>query len=802
MDLQLAEGTVLDERYRIIHPLGQGGFGITYLAENIHLGMRVAIKELFWRDHCSRSTEEPSRVTLTNLQEAPMFAAQMERFLREARTLRDFSDQGGIVRILDYFEANATAYIVMEFIQGETLSRTIAQEGPFPEEKALRAMLPLVRALSGLHAGGLIHRDISPENIMVRPDGSLTLIDFGAARHLQREKSFTAIGKDHYAAPEQHDQNGKHGPWTDVYGLCATLYECVTGVRPDSAVQRLFLDELRKPSALVPSLSPGTDALILKGLEMDQGKRFQNMDTLAQAMENLLPHPEPQPVRRWWILLAAALLLTIGILGAWQYTEWKQENRFYGMETLRFLLTPGKDLTARDFAAYQEKLKTRLEELAGPDRYQIEPSGASLEVTVPASVFGDARADLVLSEVLFDETDTEAQHAIQVEAEILVTWENPSASLMPGEHQIQPASFSEPTVLLVYEPSEPLTRGERASLITDLKIRLDALDTPYAFGIQKGTDSRYVIRLSPSHIGRAVLDTLGSGSVYLGSALCDDPRIQYAHSTARFRTLSVTMQEDGSRAVLCTDAELKKNAELFLRCGADHLYLMTDSGYAFLEGSLTEPVSDEPFLLDHLRFTDESGTDLPADFMFDYLDALIHESSLPCTCFLREERLLDRSGRTLLGEMSTSLYGLRCPRTPGETALVQDLVAFRDASGLRLAYDSKNRHYWLYADLPVDSDFSDRAVSLVRSIMESGCLSAPRSSEWVYLVLTDEEKNGKCRFIFYPHYDSDAREIRMQADFYMYADPASSPSMEALKEAWENLDVEAWGLQKPSWTLW
>ena len=803
MSYQLTAQTILDDRYRILEPLGQGGFGITYLAENIRLGMQVAIKELFWRDHCVRSTDEPSRVILRDPRDGPQFAAQMERFLREARILRDFSDLPGVVRIQDYFEANATAYIVMELIDGRTLSNAVEQDGPFPEEKALRAMLPLARSLSRIHAGGLIHRDIGPDNIMIRKDGSLTLIDFGSARPVTQEKTHTAMGTDHFAAPEQYDQKGKQGPWTDVYGLCATLYYCITGVRPDTAVQRLFLDELRAPSGFNPDLMRGTDALILKGLSMDQSMRYPDMNALANAMEKLLPDPLPKPFPRFWILVIAALLLVITALGVWQYAHWRHENRLYGVETMRFLLTPGNSLSARAYAGYQEKLNARLSTLAGPDRYLIRQDGASLEVTLPVSVFGDRRADEVLTGVLFQETDSEEERAIRLKAEILVSWEDPGTSLLAGEHQVSPSAFSDATILLVYEPERTLTLGERANMIADLKVRLDALDTPYAFGLQRGSSDRCVIRLSPSHIGLAVLDTLGSGRVELGSPMSDTPRVPYHHAyTWGSRSLEI-LTTDGGRALLCkSQHELEDLSELFLRYGEDHLYLMTENGLAFLEGSLTEPIRDGQILLTHLRFTDAAGMDVQADYMFDYLDALVNQSSLPCTCFLRAQQLVDADGRTLLGKNVSSLYGLECPRTPSEASLHHDLSAFCEKAGLDMFYDAASRHYWLYANYPIDADLPEKSMDLLRQLLETGIFRTPRSAEWIFLVPAEEEGNRKCRFIFYPDYDRDAKELFTDLDFYAYAPdgPSSYASYAyALREALSAFDLKDSGCRKSVW---
>ena len=300
----LPKDTLLDERYQIESLLGEGGFGITYAARNIRLDSKVAIKELFWRNHCARDVSVSPKVELLRQEDDPVFQQQKERFLREARMIRDFSNRSDIARVLDYFEANDTAYIVMEYVEGETLGAYIAAHGPLDAEDAFRRFLPLVKSLSFIHGSGVIHRDISPDNIMVQPDGSLKLIDFGAAREFTAMggEMHSVIAKDSYAPPEQYDRNGNLGPWTDVYALCATIYTCITNQPPVSSMQRMFLDELRIPSELQPNMDGKYVAVVMRGLELSAAKRWQSMSELAKAMQDVLPAPlppSPPPLPLW-----------------------------------------------------------------------------------------------------------------------------------------------------------------------------------------------------------------------------------------------------------------------------------------------------------------------------------------------------------------------------------------------------------------------------------------------------------------------------------------------------------------------
>ena len=329
MHTQLQPGTLLDERYRIDAVLGQGGFGITYAAENTRIGMKVAVKELFWRGHSVRAEGASPEVALENAADAPVFEEQKQRFLREARTIRDFSGQPGVVGILDYFEANGTAYIVMEYVEGQTLAARAAA-GPMPCEDLLRRFLPIIDTLTAIHCAGVIHRDISPENIMVQPDGSLKLIDFGAARQYRGEGGhYSAISRDSYSPGEQYDKNGRQGPWTDVYALCATIYACVCGAPPQGAVQRMFLDELKAPSEMGVNILPAYESILMKGLQLRPEKRWQDMDALGRAIRDALPAEKPKDKSRRGLLigLMAGLLCAALAVGIWGWRRYDATRR-------------------------------------------------------------------------------------------------------------------------------------------------------------------------------------------------------------------------------------------------------------------------------------------------------------------------------------------------------------------------------------------------------------------------------------------------------------------------------------------
>lgn len=283
---QLPPGTLLNKKYRIESTLGEGGFGITYKGIDNLLNIPVAIKEYFPSGYATRFSSVSVEVTLNGREYSSYFAHWKEKFLSEARTLAKFNDVKGVVNVRDFFEENGTAYIVMEFLDGKTLKKYVKENGVIPPKKMVSMLIPLINSLGLIHKHGLIHRDISPDNIMVMPDGMLKLYDFGAARDfsLQDQRSLSVMLKHGYSPQEQYRSKGKQGPWTDVYSLCATAYFCITGVVPDDSMQRVFNDEVKLPSELGASISSYLERVIMKGMSIRVENRYQTMDELLHAI--------------------------------------------------------------------------------------------------------------------------------------------------------------------------------------------------------------------------------------------------------------------------------------------------------------------------------------------------------------------------------------------------------------------------------------------------------------------------------------------------------------------------------------
>lgn len=279
-------GTVIGNRYTLGNVIGEGGFGITYIALENTLGITVAIKEYYPFGYCNRNTTASNSVSVVSADKQQIFEKGRSRFLNEAKTLAKFQVDPGVVNVIDFLQENNTAYIVMEYLDGITLREYLKQNGNLTPEQAVTMLLPAMRALVKIHNDGIIHRDISPDNIMMLRDGSLKLMDFGAARDYDGDnRSMSIMLKQGYAPAEQYRRNGKQGPWTDVYGMCATIYRCITGVAPVDSIDRIYQDTLRRPSDYGIAISPSVENTIMFGLAVHKEDRCQDMETLINLFE-------------------------------------------------------------------------------------------------------------------------------------------------------------------------------------------------------------------------------------------------------------------------------------------------------------------------------------------------------------------------------------------------------------------------------------------------------------------------------------------------------------------------------------
>lgn len=326
----LAPGTVIQGKYIVGKSIGYGGFGVTYIGYDPVLERKVAIKEYLPGEFATRSEGDTSVSVFTNEEKEEQFFNGIDKFVDEAKRLESLQGIPGVVGVFDTFKENNTAYIVMEYLDGETLKEKLAREGKMDFADAMNYIVPILDALTEVHAHGMLHRDISPDNIFVTKDGQVKLIDFGAARYatMTHSKSLSVIVKQGYAPQEQYRSRGDQGPWTDVYACAAVVYKMITGVTPEDSMERGKKDSLKKPSELGVKLPTNKRNALMNALNLKIEDRTQST---ADFKDELLRNGpvkkrkvtiKAMDIGRWplWVKItsgvAAAAVLTVGLLWA------------------------------------------------------------------------------------------------------------------------------------------------------------------------------------------------------------------------------------------------------------------------------------------------------------------------------------------------------------------------------------------------------------------------------------------------------------------------------------------------------
>lgn len=284
--------TILQNKYMIGRVIGIGGFGITYLGWDINLQTYIAIKEYFPGTLASRDTSTSETTVSPNEASKDIYDKGLKRYVEEAQNLSRFYQLQGIVSVKDFFYENGTGYIVMEYINGVNLKEYMRDAGgKLPERTVLALMKPIFESLHQMHKSGLVHRDISPDNIMVDKENKIKLIDFGSARgqSAETDKTYTVILKHGYAPSEQYYAKGNQGPWTDIYSLCATMYKMITGQVPPNSVERMEKDEYISPTAMGIPVSVRTEAVLRKGLAVKAADRYQDIGPLLYDLYGTQP---------------------------------------------------------------------------------------------------------------------------------------------------------------------------------------------------------------------------------------------------------------------------------------------------------------------------------------------------------------------------------------------------------------------------------------------------------------------------------------------------------------------------------
>lgn len=291
--VHLPPRSLLRDHYVLGRVLGHGGFGIAYLAWDPDLQMKVAVKEYLPGDHATRGVDGSS-VRPYSGESQEHFEYGLTKFLEEGRAVVRFNEHPGIVSVLGFFRANGTGYLVMPYVPGMSLKQYLASKGGrLPYEEAIGIAMPVMDTLRVVHEAGLLHRDISPDNIYLSESKRVKLLDFGAARHAlgDRSKSLSVILKAGYAPFEQYQTRGRQGPWTDVYALAATIYRAITGDSPPEATSRIVEDDLEPPRAKGVRMPAEAERVLLRALAVDAADRYQQVVDFQQALLRVTPDP-------------------------------------------------------------------------------------------------------------------------------------------------------------------------------------------------------------------------------------------------------------------------------------------------------------------------------------------------------------------------------------------------------------------------------------------------------------------------------------------------------------------------------
>ena len=278
IEYALPMGTILAGKYLVGRVLGQGGFGITYVGWDIALERKVAIKEYYPSGQVSRNPGSRGLTWYTSVQSQQAKQNGTQIFLKEARKMSKVDDIPNVVRVRDLFQENETAYIVMDFVEGETLKARLDKTGPLTWKQAKEIFVPAIQAMEQVHQAGLVHRDISPDNLMLTPDGKVKILDLGAAKDLSVNNGASSmqVAKGGFSPFEQYTQRGSSGPWTDVYAMAATVYFTLTGKLPPVATDRVVEDTISWEEPGLKALSAQALEALQKAQCMDIIEKFPN----------------------------------------------------------------------------------------------------------------------------------------------------------------------------------------------------------------------------------------------------------------------------------------------------------------------------------------------------------------------------------------------------------------------------------------------------------------------------------------------------------------------------------------------
>ena len=399
MDYALSPGVVLNGRYRIGQEIGHGGFSITYRAIDLKDGSQVAVKELYLKGLMVR---KPGGNEFAAVDEKDVHDLEQkkEKALQEAVILRTFFGDSHIVRVFDQFRANNTAYIVMELLDGITVKELVKKEGKIAPEEVFRSMIPLMQSLCKVHAAQIIHRDIAPDNIMVRGNGSYCLFDFGSAKIQDTDATQSFVFKE-YFSPVEQKTGLPVGARSDIYSLFATAFFMITGKEPQASVSRMYFDELVPPSEQGIDIDKRVEEILLKGMAIDPEDRYGSFEEVIADLRKCLPpdffeeeieiEEEKNHALLLWLAVPALLVFIASIL--YFHPVISERIKFVGVKTEKVLVCPMPE-HEEAFLMQKEAIRGRIE---------------LLTATVPTNIEENAKGEFLVTTAdrLFEFSDPE-----------------------------------------------------------------------------------------------------------------------------------------------------------------------------------------------------------------------------------------------------------------------------------------------------------------------------------------------------------------------------------------------------------
>ncbi len=450
----LTPGSYLQGKYQVGRVLGYGGFGVTYIGYDNLLRQKVAIKEYLPGEFATRSAGTAA-VTIFTGDKEEQFLGGIRKFSDEAQRLAKMDNVPGVVRIYDTFSENNTAYIVMEYLDGENLKQRLEREGKIPVEEAVQIIIPVLEALEGVHSTGMLHRDVSPDNIFLTKKGEVKLLDFGAARYATttHSRSLSVVVKQGFAPEEQYRSRGNQGPWTDVYACGATLYKMITGVTPEDAMERKEKDELIPPSKMGIKIDSNTETAIMNAMNILGEDRTQSA---AAFKEELLAESKVKrragkwklpDVGRWpkWVKIASATaaaavvtVLVLALTGVIKFTSKEEVDVTIGQDQLYMIQTTGQSVES----ARQALLDVGLSADTADGVYSKTRAGWVYEQSVPKGMIVEKGTliTLTFSKGVEQETLEELSGMTREEAEAWLTEHGFKASVEEIPSSAEPNS--------------------------------------------------------------------------------------------------------------------------------------------------------------------------------------------------------------------------------------------------------------------------------------------------------------------------------------------------------------------------